>query len=317
MHTIDNFAPFSAEDENGMKQIGAGLFFSILWASASVATKFGVQAVHPLVLATVRFMIAGSLMLFYAYGIRWGKHQMPKGKEWKHLLIFSLLNTTIYLGAYVIALKEVSAGIGSLATATNPLFIMLLSALWLKRSLKWFEVTGVFLGMTGVVLAAYPLLQTSYATTKGLFILLGGMVSVSAATVYYSSISWRLSSIVINGWQVLLGGFCLLPFTLVFADMHTAHWNTQFFWSVLWLIGPVSIVALQLWFYLIRIDAVKASIWLFLCPIFGFVFAALILNEPISWYTYAGTALVIAGLYLAQRAKFKKAFRNGAPISKQ
>ena len=289
-----------------MKQIGAGLLFSVLWASASVATKFGVQAAHPLVLATVRFLIAGSLMLLYAYCIRRGKHQMPRGKEWKHLLIFSLLNTTIYLGAYVIALKEVSAGIGSLSTATNPLFIMLLSALWLKRSLKWFEVAGVVLGMAGVVLAAYPLLQSSYATARGLIILLGGMVSVSAATVYYSSISWRLSSIVINGWQVLSGGICLLPFTLVFAELPAINENAQFFWSVLWLIGPVSIIALQIWFYLIRIDAVKASIWLFLCPIFGFVFASLILAEPISWYTYAGTTLVIAGLYLAQQEKFRK-----------
>jgi drug/metabolite transporter (DMT)-like permease len=59
-----------------------------------------------------------------------------------------------------------------------------------------------------------------------------------------------------------------------------------------------------LWFYLVRKDAVHASLWLFLCPIFGFIYAALLLKEPISIYTYAGTLLVIAGLYLAQHRKW-------------
>lgn len=288
-----------------MKQVIPGVLFAALWASASVATKFGIQAADPLVLANTRFLVAGSLMLLYAYVLR-RQNRMPQGKEWKQLLIFSLLNTTIYLGAFVLALKEVSAGIGSLSTATNPLFIMVLSALWLKRPLRWFEILGVILGLCGVVLATYPLLQSSYATLKGLVILLIGMISVSTATVYYAGIQWRLPNIVINGWQVFLGGLCLLPFTLITTHLRATHWNNQFFAAVSWLILPVSIIALQLWFYLVRIDAVQASIWIFLCPIFGFIYAAVLLHEPITWYTYAGTALVLTGLYLAQRAKLKK-----------
>jgi len=243
--------------------------------------------------------------LFYAYIIKHGKYSLPKGKEWKQLIVFALLNTTIYLGAFVLALKHVSAGIGSLAVATNPLFIMLLSAVWLKRKLKWFEITGLILGLAGVVLACYPLLQNSYATLEGLLILLLGMLSVSAATVYYARIKWRLENIVINGWQVLLGGFLLLPFTLLFSDFKNSHFNTEFWSAVFWLIIPVSICALLLWFYLVKLDAVRASLWLFLCPVFGFVYAAILLGEPITWFTYAGTALVIAGLSLAQREKIR------------
>ena len=289
-----------------MRQVVTGLLFAALWASASAATKFGVHSVDPLILATTRFFIAGAAMLFYAHVIKKTKHRLPAAKEWKQLIVFSLFNTTIYLGAFVLALKEVSAGIGSLSTATNPLFIIVLSAFWLKRKLKWFEVVGVILGLAGVLLATYPLLQNSFATVKGLLILLGGMISVSAATVYYSKIEWKLSTIVINGWQVFLGGIMLLPFTLFFSNFSKSNYDNQFWFSVLWLILPVSIIALQLWFYLVKIDAVKASLWLFLCPIFGFVYAAILFNEPITIYTYLGTALVIAGLYLAQSSKLKR-----------
>ncbi|MVM38015.1 EamA family transporter [Spirosoma sp. HMF3257] len=284
----------------------AGLLFAALWASASVATKFGVQSVHPLILANVRFFIAGGGMLLFVYGIQRPQNAWPTGTEWRQLAIFALLNTTIYLGSFVLALKQVSAGIGSLSTATNPLFIALLSALWLRRMPRWNELSGLLLGLLGVGVATYPLLQNSYATVEGLLILLVGMVSISAATVYYAGIKWRLPNLVINGWQVLLGGFQLLPFTLLFAVLeptvfNNSHYDLRFWGSVLWLILPVSVGALQLWFYLVRQDAIRASLWLFLCPIFGFAYSYLLMGEPITLYTVAGTGLVIGGLWLGRK----------------
>ena len=286
-----------------MKQLAPGIFFVMLWASASVATKFGIRESPPLVMTAIRFFLAGGLMLLYAHGLHGKENRLPRGREWRQLAVFSLLNTALYLGAFVLALKEVSAGIGSLATATNPLFIMVLSALWLKRPLLRSEIAGVVLGLAGVFVATYPLLQNSQASLRGLLILLGSMISVSVATAYYASVSWKLPAVVINGWQVLIAGFFMLPFAL--PDLHQVHWNRPFILSTVWLAVPVSIIALQLWFYMVRKDPVKASVWLFLSPIFGFTYASLFLNESITLFTFLGTALVLAGLYLAQKSKLK------------
>ncbi|RYC71034.1 MULTISPECIES: DMT family transporter [Spirosoma] len=288
-----------------MKQLLPGVLFAALWASASAATKFGVLSVHPLILANVRFFIAGTGMLLFAYGIQ-RTDAWPNRAEFGRLTIFALLNTTIYLGAFVLALKQVSAGIGSLSTATNPLFIALLSALWLRRMPRPNELAGLMLGLVGVGVATYPLLQDAHATVEGLVILLVGMVSVSAATVYYARFEWRLPNLVINGWQVLLGGFLLIPFTLLSAAFDpsvfgASNYDARFWASVFWLIIPVSVAALQLWFYLVRQDPVRASLWLFLCPIFGFLYSYVLLGEPITLYTVAGTALVVSGLWLGRR----------------
>jgi len=289
-----------------VRKLLPGLFFAALWASASVATKFGVQSVHPLILANVRFFIAGVGMLLVAYlmqrtrkdppGLAW-----PTRIEFRRIAIFALLNTTIYLGAFVLALKQVSAGIGSLSTATNPLFITLLSAVWLRRMPRRTEIGGLLLGLIGVCVATYPLLKNAHATVQGLLILLAGMISVSAATVYYARFEWRLPTLIFNGWQVLIGGVLLLPFTLLFADFGAAHYDGRFWSSVFWLIIPVSVVALQFWFFLVRQDPVRASLWLFLCPIFGFLYANILLGEPITTWTVAGTGLVIGGLWLGRR----------------
>jgi LPXTG-motif cell wall-anchored protein len=62
-------------------------------------------------------------------------------------------------------------------------------------------------------------------------------------------------------------------------------------------------MAVQLWLFLLKDNAVKASFWLFLCPVSGYLIANTLMHEPIGLFTIAGMALVIAGLYLVQRKK--------------
>jgi len=286
-----------------IKSLLIGILFAMLWASASVATKIGILSAQPLVIGNVRFFIAGTLMLGYSYLFQ--KNRLPKTSEWKQLAIYGFLNVTIYLGCFVIAMKHVSAGIGSLSTATNPLIISILSAFWLGRSVKRTEILGLIFGIIGVGIATYPLLKNSFTDVEGLIILSISMISYSVGTVYYSVQKWKLPLLVINGWQVLLGGLLMVPITLIFTDWSNNTFDFRFWCSVFWLVIPVSIGAVQLWLYLLKKDPIKASLWLFLCPIFGFIYASILLKEPITSYTYVGTLLVIVGLYLAQRKKFE------------
>jgi drug/metabolite transporter (DMT)-like permease len=286
-----------------LKTIFLGIIFAALWASASAAAKIGLRSVEPLVLFQVRFLVAGIGMLVYSYFIQ--KDRLPKGKEWKELAIFGLLNVTLYLSFFVLGVKEVAAGIGSLSTATNPLFISVLSAFWLGRNIKFSEWFAVLLGMIGVGIACFPLIQNSYATPVGLLYMFLCMLSYSVGTIYYSNIDWKLTRTAINGWQVFLGGILMLPLTFL---MHNSpnNYDLTFLLSEIWLIVPVSIIAVNLWLYLLKVDAVKASFFLFLCPIFGFTYSYFLLNEPITYHTFLGTALVIVGLYVGQREKLSK-----------
>ncbi|TKC03898.1 DMT family transporter [Pedobacter frigoris] len=290
-----------------MKNIFIGLLFAMLWASASVATKFGILSAPPLILGNMRFFIAGFVLLSYGYMFNKDKsYRWPKAEEWKHLAIFGFLNTTVYLGMYVYAMKYTAAGIGSLATSTNPLLIVLLSSWMISRKPSKEEVFSIIIGMIGIAIATYPLLQNASTTLSGLTILMLSMVSVSFASVYYARVKWKLPNILINGWQVTIGGLLLIPFTLSMSDFSTITLDNRLIFSVLWLSLAVSVIGLICWFYLLKIDTVKASLWLFLCPLFGFFYAWWLLDEPITLYTVAGTLLVVFGLYLGQKNNFKK-----------
>ncbi|WP_207426146.1 DMT family transporter [Pedobacter sp. SYSU D00535] len=302
-----------------MKYLFTGLVFSVLWASASVATKVGVQVAPPLILANIRFFIAGGVLLGYSYLSKKNPdYRLPTKSEWKQLSIFGLLNTTLYLGLYVFAMEKTAAGIGSLAVSTNPLIIVILSAVYLGRKPSVSELFAIALGMAGIAVASWPLVANSYSTIDGIVLLMGSMIVVSCASVYYASVNWRLPNLLINGWQVLLGGVFLLPVTLFTSNYHAVTYNTSFFFSVLWLSLAVSVVGLICWFYLLRIDTVKASLWLFLCPFFGFFFAWWLMEEPITIYTILGTLMVIAALYLGQRYKIRgRSSGRGIPLSEK
>jgi probable blue pigment (indigoidine) exporter len=281
-----------------LKILFYGILFAIFWASASTAAKIGMQSAEPLFLFNVRFFIAGILMLLYAYFYE--KQPLPHGKEWLQLTLFGLLNVTIYLGFFVVAVSSITAGIGTLGVATNPLIISILSALWIGRKVRPTEWLAIVLGMVGVGIATYPLIQNNHADLKGLVLLGLSMISYSVGTIYYSKINWKLSITAINGWQVFIGGILSIPITFIFHE-RANHFDLRFWFSELWLAIPVSIIAVQLWLYLLKIDTVKASLFLFLCPIFGFIYSNLLLGEPITLSTIIGTILVLIGLYIGKK----------------
>jgi drug/metabolite transporter (DMT)-like permease len=283
-----------------------GILFASLWASASVATKFGVLSTEPLVLANIRFFIAGSLLLGAAYSLKPdATYRLPRGDEWKQLATFGFFNTTVYLGLYVFAMKYSAAGIGSLSTSASPLMMVILSAFWLKRKPSRLELAGLILGMAGIAIATFPLLKANHTTALGGVLLLVSMLAVSWASVYYATVKWELPNVLINGWQVTIGGILLVPVTLLFSDLDATVWGARLWGSIVWLSLMVSVVGLMCWFYLLKIDTVRASLWLFLCPLFGFFYAWLLMDEPITYFTWLGTGMVVSGLYLAQKQKLK------------
>lgn len=286
------------------KWLLAGTLFAALWASASTATKVGLTVAQPLVIALVRFGMAAAIMLVIAHLLR--AQRLPRGREWKQVAIYGALNITIYLGCYVVAMQTVTAGIGALAVATNPVFISFLSVFFLKKRLTGAVILSIIICTGGVVCAAWPLFGDAAVTTRGLLILLFSMISYSAAAIYFSAKEWNgLSLFTINGWQTLLGGLFLLPFTLFFYKEGANHFDQTFWAAAGWLAIPVSIFAVQLWLWLLRADTVRAGLWLFLCPVFGFIFAAWWMKDKISIYTVTGVLLVTAGLLMSKAIRHK------------
>lgn len=282
------------------KLLLTGIAFAFLWASASTATKIALVSGQPFVISVCRFFFASAIMLFITHVIM--KQRPPQRAEWRYIMFYGLLNVSIYLGLYIIALQKVSAGLGTLAVGVNPVIISFMAALFFKQKITRMGMLSLTCCLLGVTIAAWPLLKTSYASLDGLLLIGVSMLAYSGAAIFYARHNWKgLHILTINGWQTLFGGIFILPCLFYTYDGTKNHFDGHFWAGTLWLAMPVSIAAVHCWLLLLKHNPAKAAYWLFLCPLFGFTLAALLLKEPLSFYTAAGVMFVIGGLYIAQK----------------
>jgi probable blue pigment (indigoidine) exporter len=282
------------------KNILPGLLFAVLWATGAIAAKFGIRSADALMLASIRFIATG--VLFAPYFLLHKNYRfLPLKYEWKPVIIYGFLNTTLTLGSFFAAQKYASAGISMLFTAVAPLLMALFSSVILKRKLNKFEIIGMLVAFSGLLLAAGAALPTATITLAGLVLLVIYMVSYAVSSIYISTAKVTLPNMVFNIWQVFIGGLLLLPFCWLLNSYHVKRLDNNLFLSLAWLIIMLSFVANLLWLYLLKKDTVSAATWLYLVPVLGYIYGYVLLGEKITIYSIIGAIMVIVGLVISKR----------------
>jgi drug/metabolite transporter (DMT)-like permease len=286
-----------------------GLIFSFLWASASTAAKYSFQGQPPLTILSVRFAVAGALMMAWHYGLR-RDGALPRGRQWGQVAIVGLTNSTLFLGAAWLGLREVPVGLYSLFLATMPFQVAILSRVWLGRQVTRREWLGIAVAAIGLAIVAAPSLARSTATLSGLLLVIIAMVSQAVGAVYLKRAALELPSGMINAWQLLIGLGFLLPFAAALDGGAGLRPTPQMISGLAWSIVMVSVVANALLFTMQKRDPLWASTWLLLAPVFSYLQAALVLGEPIGWTDLIGSALVVAGLVISGATEHKEKKRE-------
>jgi probable blue pigment (indigoidine) exporter len=282
------------------KKFAAGLLFTMLWATGSISVKFGLHSADALMLACLRFI--GTGLLFGPYYASYKKERFwPNKAEWKSIIIYGFLSTTLMLGSFFAALKYSSAGISTLFIAVGPLLIALFSSLILKRKLSRLEIFGMLISFSGLILASAAALPNANIKPIGIALLLIYILAYALSSVYFSTLKLSISNAAFNVWQVFIGGILLLPFCVLLNQDHIRQVNLNLILPLAWMIIVLSFIANQLWLYLVGLDTVSAGNWLYLTPVFGYGFGYLILGESITIYAVAGTFLVVSGLMVSKR----------------
>src|SRR5438128_10127293 len=173
----------------------------VIWGSTFLAIRIALQGYPPLLLAGLRFVIAGAVTYAWARG---RGAPPPTRTEWRSSLIVGTLLVCAN-ACVVIAEQWVSSGVAAVAIASVPLWVALFAGLF-GRWPSQGEWVGLAVGLAGVAL-----LQT------------GGDLRASpagAAVLTVSCASWALGSIwgrrlplpkglMSSGAQMLAGGVVL------------------------------------------------------------------------------------------------------------
>jgi len=290
------------ETERSRVVVAVALLYILLWSSAFIATKVGVTHSPPLTLLSVRFLCAATILAVIA---RVRGLPAPQGRAaWLRLGLFGLLNCTLYLGFVYESLRHLSAGMGAILAATNPLMLALVAPRLLAERLTPTRVLGLILGFGGVIFVMGARLGEGGKadTAMGMALQLAGVVCLVGATVVYKRRPPQEHPLVINAVQLGTAGLALVLPALLAEDPIHARVDAPLAWSFLYLVFVISIGASLLWFWLLaRGEASVASAYYFLTPIFGLGLAAILLGEPFGPRDIIGLAAVAVGIALIGR----------------
>lgn len=246
-----------------------------------------------------RTFLGGIFLLFFSLLQGSISSLIPKGKKFYLFSMGFFMAITIY--AYFTAIKTTSFSIAILLLYTAPVFVAMLSALFLGEKINKITIAAICLSILGVLLMVNPFsleIGSNYLTGIAFGLLSGFCYGLEAILSRYLRDSY--SGYTQAVWLNFISALIFLPFAL---DIPFVAIFANFFYLLLLGLIPTAI-SFSLYFNgLSKVKASRGIIVLSLEPISGIAIAIAILNESLSVYTLLGGASIITSVFLVMRER--------------
>ncbi|QBD75612.1 DMT family transporter [Ktedonosporobacter rubrisoli] len=273
-----------------------------LWGLAPVANRYLItSALSVKHLVLMRFSISALLCIPLVLRIRkqgWGK------REWLRALLCGLANILGYNLMITIAVQWLPAGMTGLLASTSPLWIALISWLFLREPPSRIELIGLALGLLGILIL---ISWTVWRAEQREGLLLGMAMAIFALlmwaiyTLAVRPLSRKYGSPVGSGITTILGTLPLL----VLWDPHVLPSFTQLSgpaWLAFALLALGStVIGIMLWnFGVAHLRSTQAASFMNLLPIVSVIGGSLLLHEQITPVVIISSIIIITGIIVAQ-----------------
>ncbi|MEK9197119.1 DMT family transporter [Ureibacillus sp. FSL E2-3493] len=280
------------------------LLTTFLMGSSFAVVKFGLPYSSPLLLAALRFTLAGLIMAVIVFIL---KRPHPTSiKNWMKMFTIGAFQTAGVMGCIFLSLRTITASESSILTFTNPLLVVVFSTIFLKTHYKFYQWIGVLFGLVGVSITMGAQLELKIGIFYGIL----SAVFWAIATLLANKWGVHFDTWVLSAYQMLFGGLLLLLSSFMFEKSFFIL-NSHSLLILLWLSIMSSIVQFAVWYYLLQKgDPGRTSAYLFLAPFFGVISGWLLLGEPLYPSIIVGGMFIIIGIYLVNSNFQKKTVEN-------
>lgn len=281
-------------------------FATVVLIAALIGANFSVLKVTldhttPFLLASMRTVLGGAFLLALAFAR--GERLPTKLVDYRNIFMVSFSITTVSSGLLVFGVNRVPAGVGSLVSATMPLFTALLTLVLLGTRTSRLGQVGLGIGFVGTAVLASPSLGGE-STAIGIMSLIFSAVAWAFGTVY---MKWKdfshISPIMLVGVQLVMSALVLVPFALMVEGTADTDWSLGLFAPLFYNSIPANAVTFSLMATVVkRATPTVAASTAYLIPLFGVFFGWLIRDEVLGVIEGLGGALVVAGVYVVVTA---------------
>ena len=277
----------------------------IVWGSTYLFNKIAVSELPPFFLASIRFFIAGVLMIGLAI---FSKQKLSiSKKELLNSVAASFFFMVYGNGVFVWALKYVDSGFGALLASTQPLFVLFLLKLIDRKPFQKKSLIGVALGMFGMFLLVNQReLTTPEGSLLGIFMILTCVLSWSYGSVFVSKAKLPKSFLVSTGYQMLAASFILLTGSFSINE----HWSSPLTWSsnvqiaMLMLIIFGGVVAFTAFNYLLKVVSPEnVATSAYVNPVIALFMGWYFLDEKLTTQSLIASLILLTGVYFITSRK--------------
>ena len=283
--------------------IVVSLLVMVVWGATPIATRLALDDLPPLVVATLRTIVGG--LCAVPLLARSGTRIPADGGARRLLAVSALTGFVIFPVVYTVGQERTSALHGVMILAALPILTGLYAALVTRRRPPSRWLVGCAVALAGeVVLIAGRTHASGDASLVGDLLIVAAALCVSAGYVAGAMLPPRgLPSSATTFWGVALGAIVLAPLAIVvFARDGVPSGDAVSWGSVVFLAVVTSIVGYVGWYWALDRGGIQRIATLqFLQPLSGFALAAVVLGDSVTLPIAIGSALILAGIVVAQR----------------
>lgn len=295
-HALRSAARVGGEASFAARDWGLLAAVALMWGSSFLFIDIGVDHLTPGLVAALRLAFGAATLAVFPSARR----AVPRS-AWPVIALLGVVWMAIPFVLFGVAEQSIDSSLAGMLNAAAPLFTAVVAALVARRLPARRVAAGLAIGFAGVVVISLPALGAAHATALG-----AGLVIV--ATMCYG-VAFNLAPDLErrHGALPVIWRAQLVALVLVAPVGVAGIPDSSFAWSSLLAVAALGCFGTALAFvgFTIltgRLGPTRASITVYFLPAVAIALGALTRGESIDAVALPGTALVVAGAWLASRA---------------
>lgn len=273
--------------------LGVALGWGLSWP----VSKIALHDIPPWTFRGTAALASGVVLLGLA---RLGGHPLAMPGALRPVLVLvSMLNIGIWMILTAYGVTLVGAGHTTLLNYTMPLWVAVLSTIFLGERFTARRGLAVALGLASLAVLAGDAAGAIRASPLGAGCILLAAFLWAIGTIVQKRVAWPVPSVTLAGWQAVIGG---APLFLVAAVVELPH------------LGPVSppsllalaystLIGMVFCFYawskaVLLLPASVAAMGMLMIPVVGLLGSWLLVGEPLGWHEIGALATLLAAVGL-------------------
>jgi len=300
---VNQAAALAAPSSLSTKKLGAMLLLALMWGLSIPITKLGLETLPPLIFTAMRFLVAVPLLLILS-----SRRLRVPLKAVPSIIALGVMGISLGNVAQSFGVRGTSASVGTIVSATIPIFIVIFAAVRLKQPVAGRHWAGLFAAFGGIALVAFGsgagADDLSRTTISGVAWMLVSAIAIAFYYIWSAELTERYGTLPVAAWNALAGLIAILPLAGWEMVRTPFEITAQAVWAVVYLGISVTVAGLLLWLYILRIVPARVAAGVqYLQPVFGIATAAFLFGDQLGLMFAAGVILILSGLALAATDK--------------